>query len=103
MQHVVAAYRQAVAITGYDPDIEVRIGEFEAGGDCRCTAVNRMEAVTFNVIGKPRSAANSGDKRGVVRIGADIGKCFRNGLQDRIVTTTRAPADFLGRFVIFCS
>ena len=72
MQQVIAADRQAVAVTGYDPDVEVGVGELEPGCECRSAAVNRMEAIGIDVVGKSGCAADAGDEGRRLGCRADV-------------------------------
>ncbi len=100
MHQVIAADRQSIAVTGHQPDIEIRISQFRAGRKSGCTAVDGVEAVALDVIGETAGAADAGNEHGVRRVRAKLRQCALHGLEDRIVPATRAPADFLIGFPI---
>src|SRR3546814_7598462 len=66
----------------------------------RRTAVNRMEAIGFHIIGKARRAADAADEHGIFGRGADLGHRALDRLQDRIIAAAGTPADFLICFPI---
>src|SRR3546814_16592183 len=61
----------------------------------RRTAVNRMEAIGFHIIGKARRAADAADDHGIFGRGADLGHRVLDRLHDRILAAAGTPADFL--------
>ena len=96
VQHVVAADRQAVAVAGDHPDVELGVGELDAGGDRRRAAVDRVEAVGRHVVREARRAADARRRTRSSRASAcDVGQHLLHRLQDRVVAATGAPADFL--------
>ena len=50
MHQVVAANRQPIAVAGHHPHVELRVGELDPGREGRRAAVDRVEAVAFDVI-----------------------------------------------------
>ena len=58
VSRMIAANRQAVAIAGDDPHIEIGIGEFDARGHRRRSAVNRMVPIGFDIIGEAAGTAD---------------------------------------------
>src|SRR5690606_17936745 len=100
VHQVVAADRQAIAVAGDQPDVEFRIGELDTGRERRRAAVDRVEAVAFDVVGEAARAADTADEHGLRRIGADLRKRALHRLEDRVVAATRAPANLLVGFPI---
>ena len=102
MDHVVAADAQAVAVAGGDPDVKLRVGEFDAGGDGRCAAVNAVEAVDVHVV---REAAGTADTRNGDVVLFRMRELREHALdlgEDGIVAASRAPADVLVGLKILC-
>ena len=92
---MVAADRKEIAVAADHPDVELGIGELDAGRDRRSAAVDRVEAVARDVIGKARRAADAGDEHHLVRRATDLGERRADALQDRIVAAAGAPAHLL--------
>jgi hypothetical protein len=97
---VVAADRHAVAVAGDDPHVERRVRQLDPGRESRRAAVNGVETVALDVIGKAARAADARNEHGVRRIGADLGQGALHCLEDRIVAAARAPAHFLVGFPV---
>ena len=100
VHQVIAADGQAVAVTRDQPYVEFRIGQLDAGGESRRAAVDRVEAVAFDVIGEPAGAADAADEHRLGRICADLRQGALHRLEDRIIPAARAPANFLVRFPV---
>ncbi len=101
VQQVVAADRQAVAVAGDDPDVELGVRELEPRRDRRRAAVDRMEAVGLEVVRKARRAADARHEHGLLGHGADVGERLRHGLEHGVVAAARAPTHFLRGREIF--
>ena len=97
VQQVVAADRQTVAVAGYDPDVELRIGKLDSGGNRRRAAVDRVESVTRDVIGKTGGAADTRDEHGFFRGCADLGQGLLHRLENGVIAAARTPSHFLVR------
>jgi hypothetical protein len=95
MHQVVAADREAVAVARDHPDVEVGIGELDTGRDGRGPAVDGVEAIGFDVVGKARGTADPRDEDRVVGVGPELGQRLLHGLEDRVVAAAGAPADLL--------
>jgi len=95
MQQMVAADRQEIAVAARHPDIQVRIGQFDAGCDGRGAAVDRVEAVGGDVVGQSCCTADTRDEDDLVRRAPDIGQGGADRLQDGIVAATGTPAHLL--------
>ena len=67
----------AVAVAGDQPDVEVGVGQLRARGEGRRAAVDRVEAVAFDVIGEAARAADAGDEHGVFRVRAQLSASVR--------------------------
>ncbi len=94
---MVAANGQAVAIAGHQPDIQFRVGQLYPGGKSRCPAMDGVKSICGHIIGEARRAADAGDENDILRRRADIREGLLHPFQDRIVTATGAPANFLIR------
>ena len=95
VDQVVAADREQVAVAADDPDVELRVGELDAGGDGGRAAVDGVEAVGLDIVGEARGAADAGDEHGPGGVGLEVGQGLEHGLQDRVVAAAGAPADLL--------
>ena len=95
VDEVVAADRQAVAVAGDDPHVEVGPGHGQAGGDGRRPAVDRVHAVGVHVVREAARAADARDEHGVLAGDAEVGHQHLHGGEDRVVAAARAPADLL--------
>ena len=95
VQQVVAAYRQAVAITSDDPDAEVGIGSFDSGSEGRSPTVDRVDAVSIHVIGETARAADPRNEYDILSRNPNFGQDFLHLGQDRIVAAAWAPAHLL--------
>ena len=102
VQRVVAADRQAVAVAGNDPDVELRIGQLDAGGDGRGATVDRMEPIGRHVIGEAGGAADTRYEHGFFPRRSNLRQRVSHAFDDRVVPAAGAPADFLVRRQIFC-
>src|SRR5262249_18926088 len=76
---VIPADGESVAVTGGDPDFEVRANGFEAGRDGRRTAVNGVEAESVHVIREAAGAADARDDDEVFAFDPKFGKDGLNG------------------------
>jgi hypothetical protein len=88
VQEVVAADRQAVAVAGHDPDVKLRVGELDTGGDRQRAAMDGVVAVGLDVVRKPAGASDPGHAHGVFRARADLRQRALHGFQNRIVAAT---------------
>ena len=98
---VVAADRQGIAVTGGDPDFEVRVGQLDARGHGGRAPVNRVKAERIHVV---REAAGAADARNHHEFFARDAQLRKYGLhrgQNGVVAATGAPADFLIGLKIF--
>ena len=102
VDEMVAADAETVAVAGHDPDVEVGIGQLDAGGDGRGAAVDAVETVGVHVVGKSAGAADAGDEDGVFLFGTDLGHHLLHLVEDGVVATTGAPAHLLAAFEILC-
>ena len=100
MHRVVAADRQRIAIARDNPHIKIGIGELYTRRHRRCAAVDGVEAIGFHIIWEARRTADAADEHGVFGRAADFRHGALHRLQNRIVTTARAPANFLVGFPI---
>src|SRR5207247_9116427 len=91
VQHVVPADREAVAVPGDDPYVELGIGELDSGGDRRGPAVDGVEPVRRQVIREPGRTADSRNEHGALAPGAKLRQCLLARLEDRVVPTARTP------------
>ena len=101
MHQMVATDGQPIAVAGYQPHIQIRIGQFDAGCNGWRPSVDRVEAITLDVIGEPAGAADPADKASVGRITPQLRQGALHRLQDGIVPATRAPTNLLISFPIF--
>ena len=95
MNQVVAADAEGIAVAGDDPDVQVRIGELDPGGDSRRASVNGVESVRGHVVGKTGRAADARHKDGVFSPHSQLRQRALNAFQDRIVSATGTPANLL--------
>src|SRR6185503_2977262 len=95
VDHVIAADRQAIAVAGDHPDIEVGARDLEARRDRRRATVDRVEAVRVHVVREAARAADTGDEHGALALDAELRERALNGGEDRVVTATRAPTHVL--------
>ena len=95
VQHMIAADRQPVAVTGDDPDAQVRIGQLDPGGDRRGPPMDGVEAVTRDVIGKAGRTADPGDEDDIGLGDGDIGQGLIDRLENGVITAAGAPAHLL--------
>src|SRR5690348_4724082 len=102
MNRVVPADGQRVAVACSDPNFQLRIGNFNPGGDSRRAAVNRVESISVHVVRETAGAADSGDHDEVLLANAELREDGLYGGKDRIITTARTPTNFLvGLKVLF--
>ena len=95
VDQVVAADREAVAVAGDDPHLQVGVGEPQAGGERRGAAVDGVEAVGVHVVREAAGAADARDERHLLAWHADRGERLLHLGEDRVVPATGAPADLL--------
>ena len=95
VDQVVAADGERVAVTGDHPDVEIRPGGGQSGGDGRCPAVDRVHAVGVHVVRESGGAADARQEHGALPAHAELGHQHLHRRQDRVVAATRAPADLL--------
>ena len=95
VDQVVAADRQAVAVAGDDPHVEVGAGDGDAGGDRRGATVDRVHPVGVHVVREAARAADAGDEHRVLGRDAELGHQLLDGEQDAVVAAAGAPADLL--------
>src|SRR5580658_6170161 len=95
MHQMVAADGEAIAVTGNDPYVEVGARDLQPGGEGRCAAVNRMEAVGVHVIGEAAGAADTRDKDNIFARHAEFRHHALDLGQNRVITASGAPAYFL--------
>ena len=95
VQQMIAADREAVAVAGDDPHLQVRIGHLQTGSDGRRPAMDRVHPISFHVIGKTRGATNTGNDGHLVFIQAKLGKDVLNLFEDGVISAAGAPAHFL--------
>ena len=93
MNQLVAANAQGIAVAGYNPDLEVGIGQLNACGDRRSPAVQGVHSVAVDVVRQTAAAANSADQHRAVWVGSSACKHFGKLLEDAVVPATRAPAN----------
>ena len=101
VDEVVAADREAVAVAGDDPHLQVGVGQPQAGGEGRCAAVDGVEAVGVHVVGEAAGAADPGDERHLLARHADGGERLLHLGEDRVVPAAGAPADLLVGLEVF--
>ncbi len=97
MHQVVAADRQEIPVAADDPDVQARIGHLHARRHGGRAAMDRVEAIGRQVIGKAGGATDAGDEDDVLGPTADIGQHAAHGFQDGVVAAAGAPANFLVR------
>jgi len=97
MDHVIAADRQAVAVAGDDPHVELGARDLEARRDGRRAAVDRVEAVRVHVVREPARAADAADEHRVLALHAEVRERALHRREDRVVAAARTPADILVR------
>ena len=95
VHQVVAADRQAVAVAGDDPDLQVGPHALQAGGDGRRPAVDAVDAVGVHVVRKPAGAADAGDEHDLLAGDAERRQHLLHLREDRVVAAAGAPADVL--------
>src|SRR6185503_1167498 len=100
VQHVVAADRQAIAVPRHHPDVELGIGELDAGRNRRRAAVHGVESVRRHIVRKARGAPDPTDEYGALAHESHVGARLLHRLEDRVVAAAGTPADFLVRGVI---
>src|SRR5690606_8920439 len=84
-------------VARHDPDVESRVRELEPRRDRRRAAVDRVEAVSLDVVRKARRATDARDEHRILRHCANVGERTRNGLEHGVVAATGAPAHLLRR------
>jgi hypothetical protein len=97
VQEVVAADREAVAVTGDDEDRQVGPGDLEPRGDRRRAAVDRVEAVGVHVVREAARAADPRDEQELLARDAQLRHELLHGREDRVVPAAGAPPDLLVR------
>ncbi len=97
VERVVAADAQPVAVAGDHPDVELRVGELEAGGEGRGAAVDGVEAVGRHVVGEARGAADPRDEHGLLALDVQLGERLLDRFDDGVVAAAGAPAYLLVR------
>jgi hypothetical protein len=97
VDEVIAADRQAVAVARHEPNGKLRPHSLDAGRDRRRAPVDAVDAVGLHVIRKPTRAADAADEHDLLARNAEARHDALDLGQDRVVTATRAPADFLIR------
>ena len=100
MHRVVAANRQAIAVAGDNPNIQIRIGKLHPRRNGGRATVDGVKAVCFHIIWEARRAANAADKHRIFRRAANFRHSALHGFQDRIIPAARAPANLLIGFPI---
>jgi hypothetical protein len=76
---VVAADAEAVAVAGDDPDVELGVGQLDAGRDRGRAAVDRVEAVGVHVVREAARAADAGHEHGLLLADAELGQHALHG------------------------
>jgi 2-oxoglutarate ferredoxin oxidoreductase subunit alpha len=87
----------AGAVAGDEPDVELGVGELDAGGEGGGAAVDRVEPVGVHVIREPRRAADAGDEDRLAALDPEPGQDLLHLRQDRVIPAPRAPAHILVR------
>ena len=98
---MIAADGKRIAVTGGDPDIEVRTHELDAGGDGRRAAMDGVKAEGIHVIREAAGAADTGDEDEFFARDAQFGEDHLHGGEDGVVSAAGAPADFLVGLEVF--
>src|SRR5271165_4652478 len=92
---MVAADRQRVPIAGNHPHRQVFTGQRQTCGDRRRAAVDRVQAIGFQVIREPARAADAADEDDVLPAQSQLGQEVAHRVEDDVVTATGAPPDLL--------
>ena len=91
MDEVIAANGGAVAVTGDDNDVQLRVGQLDAGGKRNGTAMSGVQRIKIHVAGSSGGAADTGNDDGLIA----VQPLFLNGLDDSFcgntVTTAWTP------------
>ena len=95
VHQVVAADREAVAVAGDDPDLQIGPHGLEAGRHRRGPAVDRVHAVGVHVVREAARAADAGDEHDLLAGDAEGGHHLLHLGEDRVVAATGTPADVL--------
>ena len=98
VDQVVATDRQAIAVAGDHPHVEIGSSHGETGGDGRRAPVDAVHAVRVHVVREAAAAADAADEHRVLGGDAEIGHQLLDGQQDAVVTATRDTSAPLGRW-----
>src|SRR5665213_1738810 len=92
---MVATNRQCVAVAGHHEHREIWTRDRESGSDRWRPAVDRVHAVSLEVVRESRRATDTGDEHDVLASQAQFGQERLHRSQNRVVAAARAPANFL--------
>jgi hypothetical protein len=81
----------AVAVPAGDHDVEIRVGELDAGRDGHSAAVKRMGTVGVDESGKIRGTTNAGHYHELMRVDLEFDGRFLERLEDTKVAAAGAP------------
>lgn len=95
VKQVVSADAEAITIAGDDPDREVGIGDFHAGGDSGGAAVDGVKPVGVHVIGESARAADARNDHEVFTRNAEFRQRALERVEDGVIAATGAPADIV--------
>ena len=101
VQYVVAANGEAVAVAGDDPDLQVWIGDLQAGGQSGRSTVDAVDAVGVHIVGKSAGAANAGDEDHILFKRILVCQNTLQLGQDGVIAAAGAPAHHLIRNKVF--
>src|SRR5271154_831487 len=101
MDRVVAPDGKRIPVTGGHPDFQVRARDLQPRGDSRRAAVNRVKAKRIHVVGKAARATDARNYDKLLLRDSEVREnCLYRG-KNCVVTTARAPANFLVGLKIF--
>ena len=95
VHQVVAADRQAVAVAGDDPHVQIGPHRLQPGRHRRGPAVDRVHAVRVHVVREAARAADAGDEHDLLARDAERRHHLFHLGENRVVAAAGTPADVL--------
>lgn len=98
MDRVIATNGKTITVAGHQPNAEFRTSGFQSASNCRSATVDGVHAERFHVIRKPGGTSDTGDEYDVLAGDTQLRNDGLGLLEDRVISATGTPADFLVRY-----
>ena len=85
------SYAHAVAVSAARDDLEVGVGQLDPGGERQGPAVERVDSVGVEEVGRLAGAPDARDHRQAARVDVHLGQRHLHGAEDAKVSAAGAP------------